>query len=160
MTPTIDLSVEVRLRLIEDRLDVRQLLDRYADAFTRRDWDGVTDCYLPEASFQELPPVELLMRDRKEVIAAGKKYMSSMDHVVMMIHSCVITLDGDCAVARTILHEAGRTVQNEDVNVLGRYEDQIMRRDGRWYFAKRLFQPIQCTFPTSFQESVVAGLRD
>lgn len=154
MASVTELSLEERLKAIQDRLDVRELLDRYALAYTKRDWKEVEDCYIPEATFRELPPVELNQRDRKEIIDTAKSYMASMKHVVMMIHSCLITIDGPTARAATILHESGRTNDGEEMNMFGHYDDEIVFRDGRWRFAKRVFQPMQWTFPASFQELI------
>jgi hypothetical protein len=144
-------SLEQRLDALQARLDVRELLDRYAVSYTTRNWQGVEECYVPEAVFHELPPVELMQKTRQEIIDIGKMYMDSMKDVVMMIHSCLITVDGTTASARTILHESGRTNNDEPVEMYGHYHDEIVFRDGRWCFLKRVFQPLHWVFPESFQ---------
>lgn len=154
MASVEDLSLEQRLKAIEDRLGVRELLDRYALSYTKRDWKEVEECYVPEASFHELPPVELNQRTRQEIIDTAQSYMGSMKDVVMMIHSCLITVDGTIARAATILHESGRTNNDEPVDMYGHYSDEIVFRGGRWRFLKRVFQPMHWNFPESFHELI------
>jgi len=68
----------------------------------------------------------------------------------LMMHSSVIELDGDTANVSTLLHESGTSTDGEDIDVVGRYEDRIVRHDGKWYFAERVFYPLMLRLPATF----------
>lgn len=65
--------------------------------------------------------------------------MDSLRGMVMLVTIGKITVDGDKATARSYISEAyprGSEVARDR----GVFEDEIVRRDGRWLFKKRTFR--------------------
>jgi len=140
---------------VDDRLDIREVIERYLDGVTRRDWKAVARCYAEEASFYELPPVEVRMNGRAEIIRRTSEMIESMKCMVMMMHSCVIEIEDDKARARTILQEVGRTLDGTaDVIMYGYYEDELIKRDGSWQFTRRVFNPIHWQLPPDLNKQL------
>ena len=149
MTPELDNATYARCHI-----DIRQAVDRYALSITRCDWEGVASCYDENATFHELPPVEIKLNGRDEIVAATKGFSDSLKSMIMMIHSCLIETDGAVAHVRTVLHETGRTKDDEDFNMFGYYSDRLVNTAGSWLVQERVFQPVQWRFPVSLRASL------
>lgn len=135
-------------------IDIRAVMDRYAVSIARRDWDGVASCYTQDATFQELPPVEIFVSGRDAIVKSVVDFASSLQSMFMMIHSCLIDTDGAVAHAFTVLHEKGRTKDEEDFDMFGYYSDKLVNQDGNWRIRERKFQPVQWRFPQSLAASL------
>jgi hypothetical protein len=145
-------SSETKARAWLDRLEIRDLVDRYSDAVTRCDWRQCEPLFAPDATW-ESPRLGL----RFESCAAFMEFLtatSTYDLLIQTPHSSVITLTGDDrAEATTTVHELTRGVGLADtefgaggaeVNVeqYGVYYDRFARIDGEWKFIRRVFEPV------------------
>jgi hypothetical protein len=128
---------------VADRLAIRELIERYSDAITRRAWDDMGATYHEDGVWTCAAPMNLELRTRaviQETIGAG---LADYDLVVQMTHSIVIDLQGDKATARTVLNETSRNSKaNTGLFLLGIYNDRLSRRNGRWGFDHRVFKPV------------------
>jgi ketosteroid isomerase-like protein len=141
---------------LEDRIEIRDLVERYGDAVTRRDWAAMADCYVEDATFHELPPVEVRMSGRDEIVSRTREILERTKCMVMMMHSCIIDRDGDTMRARTLLHEFGRTLDDSaDIILYGFYEDEVVRQGDRWRFRKRVFGPVHTQLPANLTEQLL-----
>jgi hypothetical protein len=137
---------------VEDRLDVRDLIDRYCLAVTRRDWPAITACFAEDATWQNLRDPEVVLKGREFVGNGIRSQIQNMKCLVMMVHSSVIELDGAKGHAYNVLHEVGRTLDDKsDIVMYGIYDDELVKQDGNWLFANRVFRPVHWFLPPGFK---------
>src|SRR5215470_10208167 len=127
---------------VEDRLAIRELVDSYGDAVARHDaeawgsnWaeDSVWTLNLPE-----LPRVE----GRTNIVALWCKAMDEYEYVLMTAKPGEIKVTGDQATGRFWTAEITRLKTGEEQRIAGRYEDEYVKRGGRWYFKSRNYRMI------------------
>lgn len=138
-----------------DRFLVRETVETYCDSLTRRDWDLLASVYAEDAVWHELPPVELKLQGRDQIVAGVSSYVANIRTLIMMPHSCIVKIDGDTATARTLIHEHGVAITGEPVSMYGLYQDRLARIGGRWRFTAREFHPIDWMLPGDFKEQLL-----
>jgi len=132
------------LQDLEDRLTVRELIERYSLAVSVRDWDALGATFHPDASWEVTPPTPFLLKTRPEIQAGIRDAVLPFDSLVQMVHSIIIELSRDRATARSVVNESGQHLQSgSTLNIFGVYNDEITRVDGRWGFARRYFEVLR-----------------
>ncbi len=122
-----------------DRAAIRDLLERYADAVFRRDFDQWADCWAQDAEWEIL---QFRRTGRAEVRALVEMLMAPLTFASMMVQPGPIAVDGDHASARVYLLEVVVGPQGER-RMTNAYDDSYVRcADGCWRFAKRVFRPL------------------
>jgi len=128
---------------IGDRLAIRELIELYTDAVTRRDWDATGAVFADDAAWSIGPPTNVALEGRRAIVAGLKGMVEPFDVFVQMTHSIVVELDGDRATARTIVHGFGRARdRSTGVFALGAYSDELVRDGDGWLFKSRRFDPL------------------
>jgi hypothetical protein len=138
---------------ILDRLEVAELIARYADSLNHRDFDAYTDCWTEDAVFKqtianqnEAPqdrvatierPISLEARGRSEVVklvSAYKNYKWSFQ----LPTGIIVTLNSDSeAQIRHVLH-----IRTDSLTLLGICYDRARKcEDGVWRLTKRDYRP-------------------
>jgi len=131
------------LQALSDRIAIRDVIDRYSDAVTRRDWPTVGATFHDDAVWSVGGSFNLEYRSRENIESGLRAGVSALEFLVQMTHSVVIELDGRRATARTLVNEMGRNAaQKTGLFLLGFYEDVLSQREGRWAFDARRFEPI------------------
>jgi len=127
---------------IEDRLAIRELLDAYADAVNVNDATAWGALWAEDAvwSLPDYPEIGEI-HGRAAIVTAWIAAMAHYPGVIFIAAPGAIAVSGDTATARSwtseVYDQAGTTKRDR-----GRYEDRIIKRDGRWLFASRLFRNI------------------
>jgi uncharacterized protein (TIGR02246 family) len=126
----------------EDRLAIRELLDTYADAVTRRDaaaW-GATWAEDAEWSLPDYPEIGTT-KGRTAIVAMWTEAMKGYPGIMFEAWPGSIEIDGDSAVMRSYTAEVydqnGTTLRDR-----GQYEDICVKVNGQWLFASRSFRNI------------------
>ena len=128
---------------VSDHLEIRDLIDRYSIALTRKSWDEMGSVFHEHAEWRCAQPFPLHFKTRKGIQDGLSGIVSQSDFIVQMLHSVAIDLDGDRATTCIVLNEMSRNEAKETGHfLLGTYNDVITRIDGRWGFESRLFLPI------------------
>ncbi len=88
---------------ISDRLEIQDLLVDYCYAIDFRDWDALDGIFTPDAviDYTELGGTRGNLAETKAFLAQAMPMFESFQH---MISTSKITIDGDTAEGRTILH--------------------------------------------------------
>ncbi|PEQ14436.1 DUF4440 domain-containing protein [Novosphingobium sp. PC22D] len=127
---------------IEDRIAIRELLETYADAVTRRDPDawGATWADDGEWSLPDYPELGTT-RGREAIVAMWVEAMKSYPGIMFEAWPGSIEVDGDRATLRSYTAEVydqdGTTFRDR-----GLYEDTCVKVGGRWLFKSRSFRNI------------------
>ncbi|MBU6266506.1 MAG: SgcJ/EcaC family oxidoreductase [Sphingomonadales bacterium] len=126
----------------EDRFAIRELLETYADAVTRRDpeaW-GATwaeDGVWAMPDYPEFPT----QQGRANIVALWVEAMKQYPGIMFEAWPGSIEVSGDSAVVRSYTSEI---YDQGDITMRDRgvYEDTCVKRDGRWLFRSRTFRNI------------------
>jgi uncharacterized protein (TIGR02246 family) len=119
---------------MEDRLAIRELYDTNADGACRGDKATWLGTFAEDARWKthyfELTGHEAIGATFDEINA-------EVENTTFFIQVCSIEIDGDTAHARveqneSLLYRDGRTY-----DLVGLYEDELVRRDGAWRFRDR-----------------------
>lgn len=137
MTHT-DSGLEARLRRLEDRAELAQLIARYGVAVDDRDLGAIAALFTPDGSFRSRDGVmnaqgiaAVLEQFRGRFRALKLSYHFSHDHIFEF---------GDDPDEATGLITAHAEVWRNGRALIGalRYQDRYRRHQGRWCFADRL----------------------
>lgn len=132
-------DLAARVRQLEDLHRIRCVLQTYARALDRGDWDLMRTCFTADATDDHGPfqgGVDALVRGTRELMA---EYWGTM-HVLGQSH---IELDGDTAAVETYAlsfhRRHGRDGGGDEDTVTGiRYIDRFARTAGGWLVARRI----------------------
>ena len=125
---------------LADKLAIREVIEGFSDAVTHRAWTDLGAAFHEDATWKVGAPMNLALQSRDGIVAGLSMGIGRMDFLAQMTHSMVISIDGDKATARTVIHEIGRTTsQKSGLCLVGSYNDTLSRRDGRWAFDSREF---------------------
>ena len=115
--------------------DLRELVERYADAVTDRDEAAWAATWTDDARW-DLGGGEVVGRDA--VVAAWRGAMARLDVVVQTVQHGVTSIDGDEATGRWTIQEVLRRAGNDAPELLlGRYHDTYRRQPDGWRIARR-----------------------
>ncbi|MGH3678616.1 MAG: nuclear transport factor 2 family protein [Mycobacterium sp.] len=122
---------------VEDRLKIRERLDAYSDAVTRRDVEAYLSCWTEDG--QRLGSGGEC-RGKPALRAHWDGIWQALDRMAFLTQVAAIEVDGDRATARSycleILHPRGGDVRR----LVGSYEDELVRDGADWVFASRRYQ--------------------
>lgn len=151
-------EIDQRLRAAEDHIAIEQLLMRYAAAYNTDDADAYVSMFTADAVFELRrqigdPPFLGPFKGRDAIrkqwfphLAAGAATAGGnfgpMRHVTTNYE---INVDGDAATVRAFFIEVVSNGANippgshpPTIHAMGRYEDELVRQNGRWLFSKRV----------------------
>lgn len=124
----------------EDCFAVAQLAVVYADCVSRGDVAAAVQVYAPDGRL-ETPTTEPAI-GRAAIEETISSALASLEMVFQTVHVGLIQLDGDRARARTPITEwARRDQDSQPFLFLGWYEDEAVRLDDGWRFARRRLIP-------------------
>jgi len=121
---------------IEDRLAIRDLIDANTDAVNQRDADAWGAVWAEDGvwDFGAGP-----LSGMKRIVAAWKDAMASFSFVGFAAQPGSIRVDDGHASARVYTREHLVDQGGKTIEILGQYDDQFVRRGGRWLFRTRTY---------------------
>jgi ketosteroid isomerase-like protein len=123
---------------VEDRLAIRELVDSYNDAVMRFDGEAWKANWLEDATWSLPGMGDVKGRDKFFPMWQGA--MSGYSFVGFYASAGPIVVTGDTAHATWWQQEELHGKDGTKRAIHGRYEDDYVKRGGRWYFAKRVYQ--------------------
>ena len=126
----------------EDRLAIRELLETYADAVTRRDAEAWGETWAEDAewSLPDYPEIGTT-KGRAAIVAMWIEAMKAYPGIMFEAWPGWIQVDGDRAVMRSYTAEVydrdGTTFRDRGV-----YEDACVKVGGKWLFKSRSFRNV------------------
>ena len=126
-----------------DLVAIKDLAVRYSDAATRGDWDAYAACWMPDARWITLPPIDKELVGIDAILADVQSSLPTTDFFVQMALNTVVHLDGpDRARATTTIHASSRKTGAFSIENLAIYYDDVVKIDGYWKYAERRLQPV------------------
>ncbi|MGI9624386.1 MAG: nuclear transport factor 2 family protein [Acidimicrobiales bacterium] len=127
-------DLENRVRQLEDRAEITQLVARYGPAVDDREYENLAELYTQESVFDT---VGGRITGRDEVIAyykmKGDEYGATYHYPV----SVEVHLDGPDDAHGVVCAHAELSIGDEAVAVALRYHDTYQREDDAWRFQER-----------------------
>jgi 3-phenylpropionate/cinnamic acid dioxygenase small subunit len=121
---------------LADRLEIADLLNRYATALDGRDWELLASCFTEDAKVDYDTSGVFGRTDFVEHCATGLARMKSTQHYVTNV---VVAVDGDDATSASYV--LAQHVRLDDVmfTLGGTYHDTLVRAGDGWRVADRRF---------------------
>ena len=127
----------------EDRFAIWELIDRWSDAGRQRDWDALESVLTEDGVWESGPPFSFIAQGSKNVVAAAKEKVSSMEFLVQIPLTRVIWVEGNQAKARCAIQEVCRYKDGRGMQIFATYSDDLVKTDKGWRFKRRSFL-IEC----------------
>jgi uncharacterized protein (TIGR02246 family) len=138
-------ELRTRVRVLEDREEIRQLLQEYRRTLDARDMRAYSALFAAEGSWSG-----------KSGSATGPEGIHDMLVAVLpdnppapgstlwhWISDPTIVVDGDRATATSMWMHVRRGEDDRPLlPTLGAYDDELIREDGRWRFLRRSVSPL------------------
>jgi hypothetical protein len=124
---------------MHDEIAIQRTLNTYSEGASRADWKQVLSTFTPECVW-EIPALKARYQDHAVIQKAMAGFVEQMAYFVQINSPAIITVEGDKATARSIIRECGKfSNRNEALEILGRYEDELIRTATGWKFTRRAF---------------------
>lgn len=130
-------SLERRIRTLEDRAELRELVARYCLAIDDRDIDALTELFTPDASFRSVDGV-MGAFGREAVIRQFHGRFAALKTTNHIAHDQILDFGPDPDAAGGLVSSHAEVCREGRVFVAAlRYRDRYRRQEGRWRFADR-----------------------
>jgi uncharacterized protein (TIGR02246 family) len=133
---TSDASLAARLKVFEDKAEIEALLLDYGRYLDSRDFTGYASLFAKDGQwiggFGTVPAAEIKAFMEK---AMGTQNTAKNYH---LLSNFVITVKGDTATAWSRWAFVVPGQQGAAIAQAGRYDDELVRENGRWKFKKRV----------------------
>lgn len=125
---------------LEDRIAIQELNATYGDAVSRRDKDAFGATWAEDAVWHLpwLDPVQ----GRETIVNLWVEQIANYPFHNFSGYVGALEIEGDRARGRVWTSELVENVKGQGGRVTGRYDDEYVKRDGRWYFARKTFTPL------------------
>ena len=125
-----------------DRLAIRELVDKYADAVCRRNADDWGSTWAEDSLWcvPEFPGLERV-EGRDAIVTAWSAAMDTFTLNYMHQSPGEIIVSGTGGTGRIHNFEVGVDLEGNRSQHIGTYEDRYIKIDGQWLFAERLYTP-------------------
>jgi hypothetical protein len=128
------------LQTLADRLEINDLLNRYADSVDRQDWDQLATCFTPDAhiDYSASGGAEGSYPEVAKWLADTLKLFAMTQHFVTNSH---VSIDGDAATGRAYFYNpmtlTGADGGTDFLIVGGYYKDDYARTANGWRITNR-----------------------
>jgi len=130
-----------------DHSEIRRLQDAYADIVTRRRWNELGEVFLDSTILElDLRGTTKRFVGREAIGGFIDEALRQFEFFQFGILGTRIRLcaggDTDAAAGRMYMTERRQTADGHWSQIYGVYHDRFTRRDGRWWFAHRIYHSL------------------
>ncbi|MBT4911416.1 MAG: nuclear transport factor 2 family protein [Hyphomicrobiales bacterium] len=126
---------------MSDKEEIRNLVEKYADAVCRRDEKDWSSTWHEDAVWDlgSMPPVE----GKKAIVELWVQAMSGFPFAGQLIQNGTVDVDGDKATGRWYITEHLQFAEKDDAGNptgmfnIGVYQDRYVKENGEWLFSER-----------------------
>jgi uncharacterized protein (TIGR02246 family) len=129
-------ELEARVRRIEDRFAIHDLVSAYCTAIDSRDLDGFVACFTVDAVVRFQDGV-LDLRGREAIRGYYERRFRDYGVTYHYAHNHTVTFEDDDHASGTVTGHAEMGLDGEGWIAALRYTDRYRREDGGWRFAER-----------------------
>jgi hypothetical protein len=152
-------DLEARIRRLEDRAEIAELVARYGLVMDDRDLEAMPGLFTPDVSIRSadgvmnstgIDAVVTMLRGRFTVLGPSNHFT----------HDRIVTFDDADPDRATGLVQSHAEMNRRGVAMLAaiRYHDDYRRHDGRWKFASRLLSFFYYVPADEYVDALGAGL--
>jgi len=136
------------LQQIADRIEIDDLLTRYATALDAKDWDLFSTCFTPDA-FIDYTAAGGIKGALAEVRQWLAEVMAGFPMTQHLVTNRDVRVEGDSAICRSCLFNPMGLPDGDNGLVVffdgGYYRDKMIRTAEGWRIAERIEQPTYST---------------
>lgn len=153
-------DLATRIRRLEDREAIRELVGRYGYLIDNRDLDGIAELFCADAVLESQDGI-MDARGRATIIELYKGRYAALGPTFHYTHDHAIALDGsDPDAATGIIASHAEVMRNGEAMLAAiRYFDDYRREDGRWRFARRRLAFFYYTPAAQYIDTMTSPLR-
>jgi ketosteroid isomerase-like protein len=123
---------------IEDRLAIRELVDSYNDAVMRFDGEAWASNWRDDATWS-LPGAGPI-KGKENFFPMWQTSMERFSFAGFFASAGPIIVDGERARGTWYQQEFLHQKDGVKLSITGRYEDEYVKVDGRWFFQERVYE--------------------
>lgn len=120
-----------------DRLAIQDLRARWAEAVNSRDQALFASLWDEDGEWQLFDPTPTVGREL--IVAAWMEALAGFPRAMMFLSPGHLELSGDRGKGRVYHFEVGATSDGKNLRIFSSYDDQYVKRNGAWLFARRTF---------------------
>lgn len=124
---------------LKDKLEIREVLDRYCDGVNQRDSRVWGSTWSLNAVW-EIPHLEIKNEGRDNIVSIWTEAMKGYPFIHMMAQPGHININGDKANMRSYTLETAVLPDGTELHPCGQYDDELIREEGEWKFSHRSFK--------------------
>ena len=124
---------------IENKLAIREVLDRYCDGVNQRDSEIWGSTWSKNAIW-EIPHLEIKNEGRENIVSIWSEAMKGYPFVHIMAQPAFIDIKGDEASMRSYTLETAVLPDGTEIHPCGQYDDKLVTEEGEWKFSHRSFK--------------------
>ena len=131
---------EAALQNMIDQVAIQQLIARYIESASSGNIDGVGSTFADDGVW-EVPAFPMRVVGPEAIKAKISELLQPMEYLVQLGAPASITVNGDRATARSAMREGCKFKgKNVAAEILGVYDDDLVRTAQGWKFARRTFE--------------------
>lgn len=131
---THDADLAARVRRLEDRWELSDLIATYGRVVDDRDADAIRELFAADSTFDTVGGV---ITGREEVVAYYLERLSEYGASFHIPHTQTVEFDGEDRAHGIVTAHAEMSYGDPAFWVALRYHDEYVREDGRWRFKVR-----------------------
>lgn len=132
-------DVSARLDKIESRIEIEELVSKYAQAFDRRDRDLLRTVWFEDSILNLGAPFGEPFEGIDGIMGAAETLWAKTPKMHHWMANSIVVIDGDAGKAETALDCFVIDSVDGPTQVGGLYTDHVERRDGVWKIKLREF---------------------
>jgi ketosteroid isomerase-like protein len=142
---------------VADHIAIRECIDRFSLAMSKGDASPIPALFTDDGVWGAGDPFNFEIAGAEQIGAAIAGNKAVFEYVVQMIHSVSIHIAGDAASATSLLEEVSRKADGEGgLHMYGFYNDELVRTEAGWRFARRHFTGLSLERCTPGARSIAA----
>lgn len=124
---------------VEDRLAIRELIETFAAGVMRIDAEIWGSTWAEEGSWK-LPSMSEPVTGKGNVVAAFQEKMQYVRFMSMISFPVDLVVDRETARGKAYCQEVIVPKSGDQRLVVGWFDDEYVKRSGRWYFLSRVYE--------------------